>query len=143
MTDEQKTLRVRLKSGTAGLEMELPLEADGTLHPSLKPFQSIESLADLWDSINGQLIDGGVINPDDREPMQVLMDLLVGDPVGPRLLSALREFNRREMRIFAKRMEDYDALKAAKDNVDDDLDQYDSEARQLRRIKARMGKPAE
>ena len=140
MSDNRQTIRVRLKSGTAGLEMTLPLEADGKLHSSLEPFQSIESLSELWDSFNSQLIDGVVIDPYVGEAMQVLLDLLIGDPVGPKLLSALREFRRRHMQAFNKRMEDFDVLKSAKDNVDDDLDPYDTEARQLRRIRARMEK---
>jgi hypothetical protein len=120
MNDEYGFITVRLKVARAGIaELKLPLEADGTLHPSLEPFRSIESLNDLWDSFDGQLIDKVVINQDDSESMQALLSLLVDDPVGPGLLSALREFRRRQRLKLIKRLEDYDEVNGGQGNADD------------------------
>lgn len=124
MSRKRQYINARLKVALAGIdEFKLPLEADGTLHPSLEPFRSIESLNELWDSFYGQLIDRAPINQNDSETMQTLLSLLVDDEDGPALLSALREFRRRERLKLAKRMEDHDEVSGERggpDNRDPD-----------------------
>ncbi|MCO6691717.1 hypothetical protein [Pseudomonas asiatica] len=140
MSEEQQYIIVRLKVARAGIdEFRLPLQADGTLHPRLEPFRSIESLNDLWDRFCGQLIDEVVpINRDDSEGMQTLLSLLVDDPTGPDLLSALREFRRRSRQKLAKRLEDYDEVKGERGG-DEDRDP-DTVLRTFNRKKARLKK---
>ncbi|WP_131726843.1 hypothetical protein [Pseudomonas sp. GW456-L13] len=111
---------MKLKVARAGIaEFKLPLEADGTLHPSLEPFRSIESLNELWDRFDGQLIDKVVNSPDDSDSMQTLLSLLVDDRVGPGLLSALREFRRRQRLKLMKRLEDHGEVNGGQGSVDD------------------------
>ncbi|OOQ42734.1 hypothetical protein AO361_05950 [Pseudomonas fluorescens] len=120
MNDECGFITVKLKVARAGIaEFKLPLEADGTLHPSLEPFRSIESLNELWDRFDGQLIDKVVNSPDDSDSMQTLLSLLVDDRVGPGLLSALREFRRRQRLKLMKRLEDHGEVNGGQGSVDD------------------------
>lgn len=120
MNDECGFITVKLKVARAGIaEFKLPLEADGTLHPSLEPFRSIESLNGLWDRFDGQLIDKVVNSPDDSDSMQALLSLLVDDRVGPGLLSALREFRRRQRLKLMKRFEDHGEVNGGQGSVDD------------------------
>ncbi len=120
MNDECGFITVKLKVARAGIaEFKLPLEADGTLHPSLEPFRSIESLNELWDRFDGQLIDKVVNSPEDSDSMQTLLSLLVDDCVGPGLLSALREFRRRQRLKLMKRLEDHGEVNGGQGSVDD------------------------
>jgi len=139
MTQKQQYITVRLKVALAGIdEFKLPLEDDGNLHPSLVPFQSVEGLNELLDSLYGQLLDNVAMNPTDRKSMQVLLSLLADDPDGPDILSALREFRRRQRRNLAKRMDDHDEVNGKKDGPDNR--DPDTVKRTLDRKKERLKK---
>ncbi|MFJ4393713.1 hypothetical protein [Pseudomonas sp. NPDC089396] len=139
MSEAQRYITMRLKVARAGIdEFRLPLEADGTLHPSLEPFRSIESLNDLWDSFYGKLIDEVPINQDESEAMQTLLNLLVDDPAGPDLLSALRELRRRNRQKLMKRLKDHGEVEGEQGSADDR--DTDTVVRTLNRKKARLKK---
>ena len=132
-----------LRISTTGVELELPLYSDGKMPQAYKYFRSLESLTYMWRSVSRKLTEGKPLKPAEADASALLQELLLNCREGPKLLLAMREFRRRQLQRLFKQEDDYDTLKAAEGNVDGKLDPYDSEARQLRRVKTRWGKLAE
>jgi hypothetical protein len=129
---DRKSLKVDLRIANTGVQLELPLGEDGNLPRELLRFQSLGLLLRMWWRVGEQLRDGKAIRPYDAKALHRLMMLLLYDPRGPKLLTAMQEHNRRQLQTdlnLVKALEAFGDMQASE--VVPDLSE--AEERQFRR----------
>lgn len=136
---EQKSKEVDLLCRNAGITVHLPLGDDGVVPPRLRPFESLDDLCELWEVLRQKLIDDKPIGLAASEAMQILLDQLMYHPEGVKLLTAMRLRQKINECKIDKVLTDAEAVKLA-DGANAELDQYETEARTLRKKNKRVQK---
>jgi hypothetical protein len=129
-----KSEKVRLFFNNAGIELDLPLEVDGTMPPWGEHFRSVESLVNLMRSVSRR-----PLKPDEAGAFGWLTEVLWYHPEGGKLLNAMRGFIRGREQAEVRFEASFESLLTGIDTQPMDvIEKYGTPGRKRRRDRARV-----